>query len=236
VRRRGLTLIELMVVIAITVILVFSITFAYSTGIRFQSQVTQTDAQLRRVARFEETIRQVLEGAYLSTDESDPDSCFMTLASGGDLANPDTLVFTTLGLPPTNAYIQASDEFEVLNERFGPQGGLAEVSLSLLPVGTPPTESATTLYLRVQRPPDGDMGQGGLERALADTIESVSFEFFDGTQWLTEWNTQTGQRRLPAAVRVTYLVTDEDDERTLTVRLPHSDVTPENPLLQEIGT
>jgi hypothetical protein len=228
-------LIELMVVLGVTVILVASVAFAYTTGLRFQAQVPEREAQLRRVERFENRLRNLFEGAYLTSDETDAAAYFMTLSASGDLANPDTVVFTTLGQPATNAYLLASDEFEVLNDRFGPQGGIAEVSLSLIPVGTPPTESATTLYLRVQRPPDGDPTQGGLERALADNIESLTFEFFDGLDWVTEWNTQTQQRRLPAAVRVTYRVVDEATDRVMTLRIPHSDVTPDNPIVQEIG-
>ncbi len=234
-KRRGLTLIELMVVLSITVILVVTVTFAYTEGIKFQARVPQQDAQLRSVTRFEDRLRRLFEGAYLTADETDQASYFMTLATGGDLANPDTVVFTTLGVSVTNAYLMSTDEFETLNDRFGPQGGMAEVSISMIPVGEPPTESTTSLYLRVQRPPDGDPTQGGLERSLANNIESFTFEFFDGVEWVTEWSTLTQQRRLPAAVRITYRITDEETDRVLTFRVPLSDVTPENPIVQEIG-
>lgn len=234
-KRRGLTLIELMVVLSITVILVVTVTFAYTEGIKFQARVPQQDAQLRSVTRFEDRIRKMFEGAYLTADETDQTSYFMTLATGGDLANPDTIVFTTLGVAATNAYLMSTEEFETLNERFGPQGGMAEVSLSMIPVGEPPTEITTSLYLRVQRPPDGDPTQGGLERSLAENVETFTFEFFDGIEWVTEWDTQTQQRRLPAAVRVTYRIADEETDRVVTIRVPLSDVTPENPIVQEIG-
>ena len=233
--RRGLTLIELMVVLGITVILVLTISMAYGEGVKFQERVPQRDAQLRQIARFEDRLRQLFEGANLTADESDQASYFLTLATSGDLANPDTIAFTTYGVPVTGSYLQSSDEFEDLNQRFGPQGGYAEVSLSMVPVGEPLTESATTLYLRIQRPADGDPSQGGTERALVENIETFAFEFFDGTQWLTEWDTQTQQRRLPAAVRITYRIVDEELDRVLTVRVPASDVTPDNPIVQEIG-
>ncbi len=234
-KRRGLTLIELMVTLGITVILVFTVTFAYTEGVKFQSRVPQQDAQLRSVTRFEERLRRMFEGAFLTADETDQAAYFMSLATGGDLANPDTIVFTTLGMPATNAYLMSTDEFETLNERFGPQGGMAEVAISMIPIGEPPTESSTTLYLRVQRPPDGDPTQGGLERSLAENIETFTFEFFDGIDWVTEWDTQTQQRRLPAAVRITYRIVDEDTDRIMTIKVPLSDVTPENPIVQEIG-
>jgi Tfp pilus assembly protein PilE len=230
-----MTLIELMVVIAITGILVMTVTFAYTEGVKFQSRVPERDAALQSVVRFEERMRKLFEGAYLTTDETDNASYFMTLSASGDLANPDTLVFTSLGAPATNAYLMSTDDFETLNDRFGPQGGIAEVALSMIPVGEPPEESDTTLYARLQRPPDGDPTQGGLERSFVQNIDSFIFEFWDGVQWVVEWDTQTQQRRLPAAVRITYHIVDEEDDRVMTVRLPHSDVTPEDPIVQEIG-
>lgn len=234
-KNRGMTLIELMVVLSVTAILVVTVSLAYSEGVKFQSRVPERDAALQSIARFEERLRLLLQGAYLTTDETDNASYFLTLSASGDLANPDTLVFTTLGAPATNAYLQATDDFETLNDRFGPQGGIAEVALSMIPVGEPPEESDTALYARLQRPPDGDPTQGGNERAFVQNIESITFEFWDGVQWVVEWNTQTQQRRLPAAVRVTYHIVDEEDDRVMTVRLPHSDVTPDDPIVQEIG-
>jgi prepilin-type N-terminal cleavage/methylation domain-containing protein len=234
-RRRGLTLIELMVTLGITVILITSVAFAYAEGVKFQSRVPEQDAQLRSVTRFENRLRRIFEGSFLTSDETDQASYFMTLSSTGDLANPDTVVFTTLGMPVSGAYLMSTDEFETLNERFGPQGGAAEVALSMVPIGEPPTESTTTLYVRVQRPPDGDPTQGGLERSLVENIESFAFEFFDGIEWLPDWDTQTRQRRLPAAVRITYRIAGDETDRILTVRVPLSDVTPDNPIVQEIG-
>ncbi|HXH60057.1 MAG TPA: type II secretion system protein GspJ [Fimbriimonadaceae bacterium] len=231
--RRGLTLIELMVVLGVSVLLVLSVTFAYSAGVRFQEDVPVRDAEVQRIVRFEDDLRRIFEGAFLTTDTGDDTSYFMTLSSGGDLAVPDTLVFTTLGVPPTSAFTQSQDDFETLNSRFGPQGGLAEVSLSTIPVGDAPVDNA--LFLRVQRPPDGDPTQGGNESALLQGVASFTFEFFDGTDWVDEWDTLTGQRRLPAAVRVTFRLEGEDQDRTLTFRIPNSDVTPDNPIQQVIG-
>ncbi len=234
-KQRGLTLIELMVTLGITVILITTVAFAYTEGVKFQSRVPEQDAQMRSVTRFEDRMRRMVEGSFLTADETDQASYFMSLSSGGDLANPDTVVFTTLGVPATSAYLMSTDEFETLNERFGPQGGTAEVALSMVPVGEPPTESTTSLYVRVQRPPDGDPTQGGLERVLVENIESFTFEFYDGIEWIADWDTQTQQRRLPAAVRITYRIAGEETDRVMTVRIPLSDVTPDNPIVQEIG-
>ena len=233
-KRAGLTLIELLVVMGVTVILIGSIALAYDAGIQFQQRVPEQDAVMRRQIQFEDRLRRIFEGAYLTTDETDLGAYFVTHSAGGDLSNPDTLVFTTLGLQPNSAFMRSEEmTFEESNERFGPQGGLAEVAFSMIPVGTAPVEDA--LFLRVQRPPDGDQTQGGFESALLENLQSFTFEFYDGLDWVTGWNTDTGQRRLPAAVRLRYTFLDEADEHVLTIRIPHSDITPENPLQEVIG-
>lgn len=232
-RRRGLTLIELMIVLAISGILVLSIALAFSSGVKFQRLVPETEAQMRTEVRFEQRLRELLEGAYLTADVTDQTAYFLTLSTEGELAEPDTLVFTTIGRQPTSGYIQSDDDFETLNEIYGPQGGLMEVSLSAIPIGDAPVDTA--LFVRIQRPSDGDPTQGGTESALMEGIDSVRFMFFDGFEWVEEWDTLALSRRLPAAVSVVYTFEDDDEERSLTVRLPHSDVTPENPVLLEVA-
>lgn len=231
-KRTGLTLIELLIVLTVSVVLVGSVALAYDSGVRFQLSVPAKDAELKSVVRFEDEVRHWIEGAYLTSDATDQTAYFITTASGGELADMDTVVFTSLGPNPTSAYMNAEEEFEGLNERFGAQGGLVEVSFSTVPVGDTDIESA--LFVRKQSPPDGDYSQGGFESALVQDLELFQFEFFDGTQWVTEWNTQSGQRRLPAAVRVTYRLQGDENDRSFTVRLPHSDVTPDNPLVVEV--
>ncbi|MCH8978114.1 MAG: prepilin-type N-terminal cleavage/methylation domain-containing protein [Armatimonadetes bacterium] len=232
-RRRGLTLIELMITLAISGILVLAIAMAFSTGVKFQRLVPETEAKMRAEVRFEQRLRELLEGAYLTADITDQTAYFLTLSTEGELAVPDTLVFTSIGSQPTAGYIQSDDDFETLNEIYGPQGGLMEVSLSAIPVGDALVDTA--LFVRVQRPSDGDPTQGGMESALMEGIDYVRFMFFDGFEWVDEWDTLALSRRLPAAVSVIYTFEDDDEERSLTVRLPHSDVTPEDPVLLEVA-
>jgi hypothetical protein len=123
-----------------------------------------------------------------------------------------------------------TSDFETLNDQYGPQGGVAEIQLSLTPVGQP-ASSDTGLFLREQRPADSDSSQGGNESLLMPNVTTIQFEFFDGLQWQETWDTITsGSRRIPSAVRVTYQLTGEDQQRFIIVRLPFSDVTPTNPV------
>ena len=86
--------------------------------------------------------------------------------------------------------------------------------------------------MREQRPSDGDAYQGGYESVLDSRVASMSFEFWNGETWQGEWDTLTqGSRRLPAAIRVTYTFDGEESTpHSFVVRIPLSDVTPDNPL------
>ena len=73
-----------------------------------------------------------------------------------------------------------------------------------------------------------------LEHGDVSAVDTLSFEFYDGTDWQTTWDTTTmTTRRLPSAVRVTYKFTDEETEHVLVFPVPTSDVTPDNPVVAE---
>ncbi|HVK06205.1 MAG TPA: hypothetical protein VM490_22230 [Armatimonadaceae bacterium] len=62
----------------------------------------------------------------------------------------------------------------------------------------------------------------------------MGFQFFSGTEWVTTWDTVAGgERRLPAAVRVSYMLKEdaEGTVRSILVPIPTSDVTATNPSL-----
>ena len=231
-KRRGLTLVELLVVLGINGLLVTAIVAAYQVGMRFQQNVPQAEVQFQADLDFERRLETLFQAAYLSNDDADFTTYFLMYASGGNLAEPDTLVMTCVGIPPIGAFLNSEEEFEDLNDQFGPQGGIVEISISTLPVGDAPVDQG--VFLRIQAPSDGDFTQGGYESVLREDIIELRVYFFDGVEWIEEWDTFTGQRRLPAAILVEYQLEDEEDQRSFVVRLPNSDVTPEDPLTQEI--
>ncbi len=164
----------------------------------------------------------------LTSDTGDAASYFRTPLDDGTSGQPaSSLVFTAGGERVPPSYQAADDTLDTLNERYGPVGGLAEVSLSTTALGEP--NGQTGLYLREQRPPDADSEQGGYESVFEASVEQIGFEFFDGSTWVTSWDTQSGERRLPAAVRVSYRRTGEDD-RQIVIMVPASDVTVRNPI------
>jgi len=230
--RSGLTLVELLVSLAITVILVFSLTIAHNAGVRFQERTLGAVSRFQLIHRFENDLQSRFRTAYLTADATDQQSYFVASASGGDLATVDTVTFTTLGDPIPGAAVASQDELPDRIAKLGPQGGPSEIAFSTAVIGEG-TEGG--LLLRVQKPSDGDPTQGGRQSTFAAEVAPVSWEFWDGTVWQTQWDTLAQSRRLPAAVRLTYRWGQEDFDRVVTCPLQNSDVTPENPVLQEGG-
>lgn len=231
-RRKAFTLIELLVAITILGILLGGLTAAYTSSIDQDARIRQGRDEVATRLAFETRLSDLLRHAYLSADAADTTTYFVAEDTG---AGAQTMTFTVLGQRVPRAVVNATDDFETLNERFGPQGGVAEVSFSLTPVGNAPVTNG--LFLREQRPSDGDPTQGGFEEVLDENINQVSFEFWDGLAWVPSWDTRTmTERRLPAAIRMTYRLTDDNEDRTYIVRIPGSDVTANNPITQDSET
>lgn len=230
--RSGLTLVELLVSLAVTSALVGSLAVAHSAAVSHQKEAARRRQQGSGPEAFESQVGELLSRAYLSEDEADAASYFLTDASGGELASIDTLTFTALPPPLPPSFLKADGGLDERNSRYGPQGGLVEHSLGPVVVGD---GAEGGLLLRTQHPADGDTTQGGRQRTLAAEAELVGFEFWDGTAWQPEWDTQAGARRLPAAVRIEYRWGGEAEARTMVVRLLNSDVTAEDPVLVEGG-
>lgn len=235
-RRRGITLVEMLLAIAISAILWGAVLRAYVVGSNYERRLREgNDPEIVRLS-FESRLTNLLQHAYVSPDTNDTTTYFTTTPQGSTIstqgAAADTVVFTTTGLRIAGAVMETTDDFETANQTFGPQGGVAEIALSLTPTGQPP-ENQTGLFIRQQNPSDGDTSQGGKEAVFDPNITSIQYEFWDGTAWQTAWDTATtDSRRLPAAVRVTYRVSGETADRVLVIQIPLSDVTALNPITQ----
>ncbi len=223
--RGGYTVVEMIVVLVMTAILLAGAFGAYASAFGYDERARAARGRAAAGRGTEDRLRAWISRAALSSVATDPDSYFVATADA-----PNTLTFTAEGDRLPSSFAASNDPFETANDRFGPQGGTAEVSFSLTGVGD--GASRTGLFLRVQRPADGDPSQGGYQELLDADVESVTYEFWNGTDWETAWNTQAqGTPRLPAAVRVTYRRKGESADRVLTVGVPASDVAADNPVV-----
>ncbi len=230
--QRGLTLLELLIAFGAAAMILVTLTASLSTAFDWQRRQPALKEARDNRYRFEDRMRGLLQRAYITSDEEDAAGYFIAEPQSGSGQFADSLVFTSIGSSPSGAYLDSDEtDFQVLNERFGPQGGIEEVSLSLVPIGSSPSQDG--LFLRQQRPADGDSTQGGWESLLDERIQEIQFELWDGTEWLGTWDTRNNQRRIPAAIRVSYRMQDDGIDRVFIVRLPNSDITTEDPLTEE---
>ena len=142
------------------------------------------------------------------------------------------LTFTTSAPGVPMAALASSDDFATQQNEWGPTGGLAEVSLGTSPVGN--ADGRTGLFERLQQPSDSDPTQGGMEEDIDSDVSAIGFQFWDGLEWISTWQTSTANRRLPEAVQVSYTLANDPDNAVhiLVVPIAASDVTASNPATQ----
>jgi prepilin-type N-terminal cleavage/methylation domain-containing protein len=232
-RRSGITLLELVISVAIIGILTAAVTRAFIAGLNYESGISESRTRQEVRDRLDVRLTELFKHAYLSPDDTNTDTFFIGGTAGEDTLTgefADTIQFTVQGERPRSASLASLDDFETQNQRYGPQGGIAEIAISMTPVGEAGTRQG--LFIRTQRPSDSEPTQGGNETVLDESVTSIEFEFWDGTTWLPAWTTQVGaEKRLPSAIRITYTRDGDDAEvpRVLVVRLPISDVTANDP-------
>ena len=202
-RRSGFTLMELLIVMAMTVVLAGGIAFAYSDALHLQQLDEQRKSTHDQTIELENELTEAIEGAQLSSLTTDTTSYFQgTDDAGGSDLGCDRLTVTSTwqGVPISSMY--DTDDYITQQTDIGPVGGLTEISFGTLPVGD--AGSKDGLFERIQHPSDGDPTQGGNEIDIDSDVTEIGFRFWDGTEWDTQWDTTTGTRRLPQAVQVSY--------------------------------
>lgn len=232
---RGITLIELLTAMALSGIVLVGLVSVFGAAVSQQLTDGQKREEFEASIGFEQRVRNLIAHAYLNGDQNDTNSYFHGRnVSGNSLTSngSDEIVFTTVGTGiPANATNSSEADFDARNQQFGPIGGPTEVAISMTAVGSGGGDGG--VFLREQKPSDSDPDQGGYESVIDGDIESVSFEFFDGTDWVGEWDTGA-QRTLPTAVRVSYArVDDPENVRTFVVRIPNQ--APVQPVQEGAG-
>ena len=231
--RRGVTLLELLIVLSITAILAAAIGYAFSAELTLQRVQEKRRAEANRSEVMEREITRLLQGAKLSADATSTTTYFLGLSeTNGNELGADRLTFTTTAPAIPMAALGSADDFETQQGARGPVGGLAEVSLSTNAVGDP--SGRTGLFERIQRPVDADPSQGGTESDLDFQVERLGFQFWDGLEWVSTWSA-TNPPHLPAAVQVSYTLygTPNTEVRVFVVPIPASDVNADQPATAE---
>lgn len=208
---RGLSLVELLVSLIIVALATTVVSRAFVAAVADEERLNRTLEERRLEARFEDRIERLLSGAALGS--------FVSPVPGDKSGG--SLVFTTWSEPlPAPLATESAPDFQTSNERFGPLGGMSEMALSTEPASTEAGQRQG-IFLREQRPSDSDLTQGGEESVLDERIGQVQFEFFDGSDWQTSWDSRDDgaqKGELPRLVRVSYVVERDGPRKSFVVR------------------
>lgn len=229
----GLTLIEVLVAMGIGGIVVAASAVAFRAGVDhlYFSQRVLRDEQSK--SDWTSNMKQAISCALVSSDANDSKSFFIGTSddASSDLG-ATRLTFTSTFNTVPGGSLDSTLTFDDVHDTYGPLGGLSEFSYGTTAIGD--AGSATGLFERIQRPVDADPLQGGMESLVSADVSEIGFQFWDGAEWQLEWDTRSGTRRLPAAVKVQYrLTTDSSDiVHQFVILVPTSDVTASNPVTQ----
>jgi hypothetical protein len=216
-----------------SVVIAGAISFAYADSLKLQERQEQRMQTHDRTAVMEHEITEAIEGAQLSSTTTDTTSYFQGTndAGGSDLGCDRITVTTTYPGTPMESYY-STDDYTTQQTNVGPVGGLTEISIGTNPVGAAGSNSG--LFERLQHPSDGDPTQGGNEMDLDPDVTSMGFQFWDGAEWDSEWDTTTGTRRLPQDVQVSYRLKGDTDNtpHVFVVMVYSSDCNSQNPVAE----
>jgi prepilin-type N-terminal cleavage/methylation domain-containing protein len=229
----GLTLIEVLVAMGIGGIVVAASAIAFRAGVNhlfFSQRILQAE---QNKSDWTSSIRHALSCCLVSADANDTKTYFIASSDDGtsDLG-ATRITFTSSYATIPGGSLDSALTFDDVHNTYGPLGGLSEFSYSTVAVGD--AGSSTGLFERSQRPVDADPQQGGFESLVSADVTEIGFLFWNGTEWISDWDTRSGSRRLPAAVKVQYhLVNDSSNQlHQFVVVIPSSDVTATNPVTQ----
>lgn len=191
-RRRGFTVVELVVAIAVSAIVVITVT-----------------SVLSRVSRSRDVARLRLEA--VSRANAALDSMRQDLAS---VVRDEDLYYTRLllrdGLASTEYGAMEQDEVLIYSNRLRPikrdayqgEGGEYETQYRVMRDG-----DGDVLWLRRDPAPDDNGEGGGIALPVVEGIVGVSIEAYDGESWYPDWDSDS--MGLPWALRITVTATGD---------------------------
>lgn len=206
-RRRGMTLIEVLVAIAIIVVMGAVTYEVLASSVDMRDALASKDETTRSARVTLGRLRRELQLAYL-TANTQAINTYETVFVGLD-DNPDRLYFATLAHQRLYRDSRESDQTEITvwAEPSGDEIG------------------GYTLYHREAPRIDEEPGEGGVIYPLAYHVRTFNVRFLNGQtgEWVDEWDTRSVDtpNRLPRAVRIGLVLVDEDpDDPDRTIDIP----------------
>ncbi|EPX58577.1 General secretion pathway protein J [Cystobacter fuscus DSM 2262] len=198
--RRGFTLLEIMIAVAITALMGAMVSMAFQTGFNAK-EVVETEADHYRMLRAAmNRMAREIGSAYVSDrydgsrfrDQNDRPTNF--------IGESDSLTFSTFAHQRLYTDAKESDQ------------AVVEYSLQ---TSTERGANGRMDLMRRENPNIGDrMDRGGTTDVLFEGAKKVEFEYWDSErkEWEDEWDTRRTEKKsiLPTRVRITLVALDEN--------------------------
>jgi general secretion pathway protein J len=200
--RRGFTLLEIIVAVAITAAIGATIAAAFTSGFRAKEMVESEAEQYRGLrTSFDRMVREI-GAAFVSDrydvrryrDQSDRPTNF--------IGSRDRLVFTSLAHQRLYADAKESDQMVVeYSVKTSTKKGTAHSQQDLMRRENPNVYG------------EDKMERGGAEEVLLEDVKRIEFSYWDSDQkdWVNDWDTRKLEKKsiLPTRVRFTVVRSDE---------------------------
>ncbi len=199
--RRGFTLLEIIVAVAITAAIGATIAAAFTSGFRAKELVESEAEQYRGLRTSLDRMVREIAAAFVSDrydvrryrDQSDRPTNF--------IGSRDRLVFTSLAHQRLYADAKESDQMVV------------EYSVK---TSTKKGAHSQQDLMRRENPNvygEDKMERGGVEDVLLEDVKRIEFSYWDSDQkdWVNDWDTRKLEKKsiLPTRVRITLVRSDE---------------------------
>lgn len=195
-RRRGFTLIEVLLAMAVAAFVLVAIGGVFFGALQLRNRTTLALEQALPLQRALQVIERDLAGL---------------LPPGGPLAG-SLQTSAVLGIERD----QVSPWFHTANatlEEGTPWGDIQRVAYLL--VESTNNAHGRDLYRSATRNLLDPEVEVGVQEWLLSGVEDVAFEFYDGTQWRTYWDSSTEDPPMPRAVKVELQLAAVDGRRDL---------------------
>lgn len=215
--RGGFTLLELILAMGIAAMISLSIYLTFSSAYRARSTILRASGPAHEAAialdLIEADLANVLPPADTSatTDSSGTTSGSGTTTalfgpmvgeqSGGGTGATDELSFFAIGRDPTRV---VDNKIQTPTDVFAE--GVRQVAFGV----APGPDGRPALMRRVIRNVLASSAATPEEEPLAGGVQSLIFEYYDGSDWTDTWNSDDQGYLLPLAVRVTLTIAIDD--------------------------